>query len=76
MRAFISSSLKNKELNEEIAKFLESHGFEVYLPQRDTPQSEDMATVFGANVNGIKTSDVVVAVLINYGRDLGCLINS
>ena len=76
MRAFISSSLKNKELNEEIAKFLESHGFEVYLPQRDTPQSEDMATVFGANINGIKTSDVVVAVLINYGRDLGCLINS
>ena len=76
MRAFISSSLKNKELNEEIAKFLESHGFKVYLPQRDTPQSEDMATVFGANVNGIKTSDVVVAVLINYGRDLGCLINS
>jgi len=71
MRVFISSSLKNKELNKKIAEVLEEHGFEVYLPQRDTPQSNDIETVFRANVEGIKKADVVVAVLINYGRDLG-----
>jgi nucleoside 2-deoxyribosyltransferase len=76
MRVFISSSLKNRQLNKRISEVLEEHGFEVYLPQRDTPQSNDIETVFRANIEGIKKADVVVAILINYGRDLGFEVGS
>ena len=71
VRIFISSSLKNRELNVEIAKLLEERGFKVYLPQRDTPQCKDVVVVFNANVKAIKEADIIIAVLINYGRDLG-----
>ncbi|RLF73179.1 hypothetical protein DRN48_04630 [Thermococci archaeon] len=60
-----------RSLTKRITEALEEHGFEVYLPQRDTPQSNDIETVFRANVEGIKRADVVVAVIINYGRDFG-----
>lgn len=70
-KIFISSSLRNKELNAKIAELLEERGFKVYFPQRDTPQCNDAETIFNANVNGIKEADIVIAVLVNYGRDLG-----
>ncbi len=69
-KIFISSSLKNRELNAKIAKLFERKGFKVYLPQRDTPQTDDVKTIFNANVNAIKESDIIIAVLINHGRDL------
>ena len=69
-KIFISSSLKNRELNAKIAELFEKKGFKVYLPQRDTPQTDDIKTIFNANVNAIKESDIIVAVLINHGRDL------
>ena len=40
------------------------------MPQRDTPQTDDVKTIFNANVNAIKESDIIIAVLINHGRDL------
>lgn len=70
MKIFISSSLRNFELNRKIAEVLENNGYVVYLPQRDTPQSNDISSVFKANIDGIRSSDVVVAILVNYGRDL------
>ncbi|RLE45655.1 MAG: hypothetical protein DRJ31_10995 [Candidatus Methanomethylicota archaeon] len=69
-KIFISSSLKNRELNAKIAKLFEKKGFKVYLPQRDTPQTDDVKTIFNANVNAIKESNIIVAVLINHGHDL------
>jgi len=48
-KIFISSSLKNRELNARIAKLFEKKGFKVYLPQRDTPQTDDVKTIFNAN---------------------------
>ena len=70
-KVFISSSLKNIGLNARIAELFERKGFKVYLPQRDTPQTDDVKTVFNANVNAIRESEIIVAVLINHGRDLG-----
>jgi len=69
-KIFISSSLKNRELNAKIAKLFEKKGFKIYLPQRDTPQTDDVKTIFNANVNAIKESDRIMAVLINHGHDL------
>ncbi len=71
LKVFISSPLKNRELNTRIARLLEERGFRVYLPQRNTPQSKNVKTVFNANVNAIKEVDIIVTALINHGRDLG-----
>jgi len=71
VKVFVSSSLKNRELNAEIAKLLEDRGFKVYLPQRDTPQCDNVGVIFNANTNAIKEADIIIAVLINHGRDLG-----
>ena len=67
---YVSSSLRNKELNREVADVLEHSGYSVYLPQRDAPATGSSADVFASNIEALRRADVVVAVLVNYGRDL------
>ena len=70
-KIYIASSPKNREVNEEIVRILESHGYEVYLPQRDTPQYAGLEIVFESNTRAIREADLIVAVLIDYECDLG-----
>ena len=58
-------------LNDLLAKLLEEEGFSTYLPQRDTPLVSDVKEVFEANIKAISSANIVVAVLVNHGRDLG-----
>jgi len=67
---YISSSLRNTELNREVAEVLERAGYRVYLPQRDAPVTDTSAEVFTSNIKALRRADVIVAILVNYGRDL------
>ncbi len=54
-----------RAFNLELAHLLEKEGHEVYLPQRDTPAASGpgrTATIFRANLTGLKHADSVVAI--------------
>ncbi|MBI3190618.1 nucleoside 2-deoxyribosyltransferase [archaeon] len=63
------TNLKNMKMdyllkrNEKIAKILESKDREVYLPQRDTNQSQTPRKIFTDNMEAIKKSDGVIVIL-------------
>ncbi len=62
MKIYLLSSRFNGETNLQIKRMLESANHKVHLPSIDTPQTRDMRTHEG-NVNGIKNSDAVLAVI-------------
>src|SRR5438128_8963994 len=54
-----------RAFNLELAHLLEKEGHEVYLPQRETPAASGpgrTATIFRANLTGLKHADCVVAI--------------
>ena len=67
---YICSRLKNRVLNRRITKFLETKGFIVHLPERDTPQSNP-EEIFTGNLNAIRQCDLFLAVLKGGGLDFG-----
>ena len=71
MDVYICSPLKNAELNQSIAKNLESQGISVFLPEYDTDQTTGPDEIFRSNVEAINNSKIIVAVLKDYGRDFG-----
>ena len=67
---YLCSSFKNSSLNRSLVVFLESIGYKVYSPERDTNQMDKDGT-FKENINGIRKSKLVLVVLENYyGKDL------
>jgi len=67
---YLCSSFKNASLNRSLVIFLESKGYNIYSPERDTNQ-EDKKRTFKENINGIKNSKLILVVLENYyGKDL------
>ena len=67
---YICSRLKNQALNRRITNFLETNGFTVHLPERDTPQS-DPEEIFTGNLSAIQQCDLFLAVLKGGGLDFG-----
>jgi nucleoside 2-deoxyribosyltransferase len=67
---YICSRLKNRALNHQITKFLETKGFLVHLPERDTPQSNPEGN-FTGNLTAIRQCDLFLAVLKGGGLDFG-----
>ncbi len=66
MLIYLASPLKNQEINLCIHDFLIEHDYECFLPQEDTPQSQDKLTV-DSNIKAIKKSDIILVV----GKDIG-----
>jgi len=61
MRVYIAHSLSLTDKVKPYVEFLESVGYEVYFPARDTPQDKsiDPKLILQANLNGIIESDEV-----------------
>lgn len=59
------------EFNEKAVKKLEDEGFEVYLPQRDTPQELPSYYVFKYDKEGVDWADIVVGVCDGADMDSG-----
>lgn len=68
---YICSPLRLSKLNKTIAEYLKSHGISVYLPEIHTNQSASPDKIFQSNVEAIRNTKIVVAVLKDYGRDFG-----
>ena len=65
---YICSRLKNRSLNQRITNFLESSGFKVHLPGRDTPQ-HNRDVIFTGNLIAIQKCDTFLAILKGGGLD-------
>ncbi|MFX0203294.1 MAG: nucleoside 2-deoxyribosyltransferase [Candidatus Hodarchaeota archaeon] len=71
MSVYICSPIKLSELNKSITKALQSHKISVYLPEFHTNQNASPDRIFKSNVEAIRNTTIVVAVLKDYGRDFG-----
>ncbi len=67
---YLCSPLKLGDLNRELISRIERLGFKVLCAAIDTPQDMALDDIFHRNVELIKRSDIFVAVLKDYGRDL------
>ncbi len=78
MTVYIDSRISpewNANFNPELCKALEEQGINCYLPQRDTNQDGSREERFHQNIEGIKKSDIVLAVAFdespNWGVEIG-----
>jgi nucleoside 2-deoxyribosyltransferase len=68
MRLYVAAPLfteAERAFNLVLARALEAEGHQIYLPQRDTPESHAAArttTIFYANLAALRKADAVVAV--------------
>jgi nucleoside 2-deoxyribosyltransferase len=68
MRVYLAAPLfteAERAFNAVLARALEAEGHEVYLPQRDTPQTEGLGrttTIFHANLLALRKAEAVVAI--------------
>lgn len=75
--AYIDSTLHNDwnvKFNPKLCKKLESGGFKIYLPQRDTDQ-DNKKEIYNQNYQGLKNSRNLIAIAKNespnWGVELG-----
>ena len=64
-------SLAEQSLNAELARFLESEGFEVWLPQEHEPRDQTARAIFEMDVAAIDWADMVVACMDGPDPDSG-----
>lgn len=67
---FLCTPHKLGELNFSLIERIKSQGFEVLCAVTHSPQDAPKDEMFKTNVDLIKRSDVFVAVLKDYGKDL------
>ncbi|MBI5060827.1 MAG: nucleoside 2-deoxyribosyltransferase [Candidatus Aenigmarchaeota archaeon] len=67
---FLCTPRKLGKLNHELIKRMETAGFDVLCAVTHTPQNIDSEQIFEMNIKLIKKSDMFVAVLKDYGKDL------
>jgi len=67
---FLCTPHKLGDLNYELIERIEDAGFEVLSAVTHSPQDAPLDEMFERNVELIKKSDIFVAVLKNYGKDL------
>src|SRR5580704_16983392 len=64
-------SLAEQSFNAELARFLESKGFEVWLPQEHEPRDQTARAIFEMDVAAIDWADMVVACMDGPDPDSG-----
>src|SRR5215472_10955031 len=64
-------SLAEQGFNVELARFLESEGFEVWLPQEHEPRDKTARAIFEMDVTAIDWPDMVVACMDGPDPDSG-----
>jgi nucleoside 2-deoxyribosyltransferase len=64
-------SLAEQSFNAELARFLESEGFEVWLPQEHEPRDQTARAIFEMDVAAIDWADMVVACMDGPDPDSG-----
>lgn len=67
---FVCFSKRAKELGKTVADTLETNGYETRYALRDTDQGASPADIYRNNIKLIRQSDIFVAVLDRYGKDL------
>ena len=67
---FLCTPLKLGDLNHQLIARIESIGFDVLCAVTHSPSDVSFQQMFKTNVELIKKSDVFVAVLKDYGKDL------
>jgi nucleoside 2-deoxyribosyltransferase len=64
-------SLAEQSFNADVARFLESEGFEVWLPQEHEPRDKTARAIFEMDVAAIDWADMVVACMDGPDPDSG-----
>ncbi len=64
-------TLAEQSFNAELARFLESQGFEVWLPQEHEPRGNTAAAIFAMDVEALDWADMVVACMDGPDPDSG-----
>jgi nucleoside 2-deoxyribosyltransferase len=64
-------TLAEQRFNVELARFLESEGFEVFLPQEHEPRSKTAKSIFEMDVAALDWADMVVACMDGPDPDSG-----
>ncbi len=64
-------SLAEQNFNAELARFLETQGFEVWLPQEHEPRSDTARAIFDMDVEAIDLADMIVACMDGPDPDSG-----
>jgi nucleoside 2-deoxyribosyltransferase len=64
-------TLAEQSFNAELARFLESEGFEVWLPQEHEPRGNTAQAIFAMDVEALDWADMVVACMDGPDPDSG-----
>jgi nucleoside 2-deoxyribosyltransferase len=64
-------TLAEQSFNTALARFLESQGFEVWLPQEHEPRSNTATAIFAMDVEALDRADMVVAGMDGPDPDSG-----
>jgi nucleoside 2-deoxyribosyltransferase len=64
-------TLAEQNFNVELARFLESEGFEVFLPQEHEPRRNTAKSIFDMDVAALDWADMVVACMDGSDPDSG-----
>jgi nucleoside 2-deoxyribosyltransferase len=64
-------TLAEQRFNVDLARFLESEGFEVWLPQEHEPRSNTARAIFTMDVEALDAADMVVACMDGADPDSG-----
>jgi nucleoside 2-deoxyribosyltransferase len=67
---FLCTPHKLGDLNHELIARIKACGFEVLCAATHSPQDRPLKEIFDTNVGLIDKSDILVAVLKDYGKDL------
>ncbi len=67
---FLCTPHKLGDLNHDLIARIKNCGFEVLCAATHSPQDKHFKEIFDTNVGLIDKSDILVAVLNNYGKDL------
>ena len=64
-------TVAEQNFNAELARFLETQGFEVWLPQEREPRSDTARAIFDMDVKAIDWADMIVACMDGPDPDSG-----
>src|SRR2546427_615934 len=69
LTVYLNSSRRNAELNRQIEMILTEAGHRVLSPCTMTPQDSPLHVIFERNIALIRSADVMLVVLKQYGKD-------
>jgi nucleoside 2-deoxyribosyltransferase len=64
-------TIAEQSFNADLARFLESHGYEVWLPQEHEPRRKTAKAIFEMDVAALEAADMIVACMDGPDPDSG-----